>query len=224
MHPVVRAILQSVKSFVRLGRAYFDGTGDRLTVPDSADLQLGKTFTIECIISKPSIPSGDFHGLLDKYESSSGWMLDFASSTNKGKVRFNCGVNGLTSIMSSTNVCNGAQHHIAVVGDGTNGKLYIDGISEGGSITLPTTLAGSGIALSINGDGASTLMTELYGYGVKITKDEALYAANFTPPTYFDVGANTKLCMNFAEAIGSTTFTDDTGKTVTTVGNVIIVA
>lgn len=72
-------------------------------------------------------------------------------------------------------------HHMAVVGDGTNISVYLNGVFQVSApkVNLPQEI--------IVGDERSfgTSLHNLIGHmqDLRITKDAALYTANFTPPT-----------------------------------------
>lgn len=228
MNPVVRALLQGF-NFVRYGRAYFDGVGDYLTLGDSGDWDFGSSdFAVECIMQRFSA-SGVTERICGQVNSTeSGVTESFRLSIQPENTILGSIRSGTTpySATSSGTITDTGDHHIALARNGNNLNLYIDGTLSGTAKVTGVTCNNSSNKFSIgrlgeyNGNYFKGHMK-----GIRVTKGEARYTSDFTPPLFFEVdSANVKLCMNFGEIIGATTFIDDTGKTVTTGGNVIIVA
>ena len=162
------------------GSAYFDGTGDYLTVSNS-NLALGSgDFTLECWINAPS-------GLSDKAifegrsagDGTAGFTLTAFSNTS---IRIFSGSALITS--GSINYVN-TWCHVAVVRASGTTTLYINGVSQGtttslGNLTDSSFVIGAGkYALPPNIDAFFT------GYisNFRIVKGTAVYTTNFTPPT-----------------------------------------
>ncbi len=161
---------------------YFDGTDDYLSASDTADLQLGLTFTIDFWFYSAAKTTSNYRGIIDKWVSNTGYTVDFPTA-NSGAVRI---VVADMTVTSSTDICNSAWHHVAMVGDGTTLKLYIDGTSEG----TPATITGknntsSGHNIFIGGDGVSTLRSTnaFWIDELRFSKGIARWTANFTPPS-----------------------------------------
>jgi len=212
------------QAFIK-GKAYFDGSGDYLSVPNTSDFNFGSgDFCIEATVT-PSNVTGE-RTILALYGYSSN-RRSYNMSIRDGQLECRYSINGVLGVgPAGGSISSGNEYHLAFVRYGNTFKSYING-------TLVVTLTPTSSALYNNTVDAlliGAIGPNLTGYfngettGVRITKGSARYTANFTPPTYFENDTNTVLCMNFGEIIGATTFIDDTGKTVTTVGNVVIVA
>jgi len=177
---------------------YFDGSGDFLTLVDNTALQFTtRVGTIECWVFLQTAVAADFVGILDKWVSppNVGYMLDYSSGANRGKVRFSAG--NATPITSASVISVGVWTHIAVGMDGTNATLYINGVSQGSVNISAQDVSASGTGLAINGDGASTLTSgNQYISNLRIVKGTNLYPSAFTPPTApLTPVANTSLLM-----------------------------
>jgi hypothetical protein len=151
---------------------YLDGSSS-IKIPNNANLNLGTgVFTIEFWFYLLSLPSG-IAWLLHK----SGQQIYISHPSPRLVSSF---LNG--SLVSTTAITAGAWYHVAVVRETTNGviKQYINGVHEGisnlsgsvdntGDLTIGSWVSGS--------DGVTGYIDEF-----RIRK-EAMYLANFTPPT-----------------------------------------
>jgi len=202
------------------GSAYFDGTGDYISIPSNAVFQFGAgNFTIECWFYDTGT-SDSYPGLIS---SANGWQagstaLRFNNLANR-KFGFFHNPTG-DPIFSSTNTFVSYQwHHVAVARSGTSLKMFVNGVLEGAatvsaSISLDTT---TGVFIGSGFDASS----KIKGYisDVRIVKGTAVYTDNFTPPTaplqlaansaiypntanvnVTFAAANTSLLMNFTDA------------------------
>ena len=162
---------------------FFDGTGDRLTIPSNSSLNLTGDFTIEMwvylttlsayqMLFSVSNTGGVGAGLTDFYVESNGTISYYASGSTI-----------LTSASGALGTNN--WYHVALVKNGTSQVLYVNGVSKASATS--STLPNSGVAWTI-GDritGAVSLNYPITGYidDFRVTKGLARYTANFTPPT-----------------------------------------
>ena len=166
--------------------AYFDGTGDYLTLPDDSSLEFGSgDFTIELWYYGADL---DQYATLTSRGATSfntgSWSL-MMNHTNTGDLAFYCReVNASAPSLhaSSVNVTNNTWHHIAVVRNGTNLTLYVDGTSSA-TTTTSATLADVAASIHIGYDQYYTRALRGYIADYRIVKGTAVYTANFTPPT-----------------------------------------
>ena len=120
----------------------FDGTDDYLQVPDSASLDLTSQITIDAWIN----PAALGRRVVDKITAgaSDGYLLDIWP----GNVRFivgNQGVNGSTPLTS------GAWTHIAATYDGSQMRVYVNGVLDG-SLTTNIAIPVNSLPLRIGAD------------------------------------------------------------------------
>jgi len=108
------------------GSGYFDGTGDYLSIADSAAIRFGTgTFTIQGWVYRGA--AGATHTIAAKGGASTGWVLQI-TSTNV--LRF---TDTTTNIDTTTTIPASTWAHVAVVrtGTGANGlKLYINAVES----------------------------------------------------------------------------------------------
>ena len=169
-------ISTSVKKY-GTGSMYFDGTGDWLLLADRPELQLGTgNFTVEGWLYLGA--TGATIGIVGKGTSTTGWLLSINSSN---QVVFTYG----SSTITSTGTLSGSTwYHIAVCreGTGTNQtKIYINGSNDGTGTVSTNFNQTNALIVGADRDAASTYA----GYidDLRITKGQALYTSNFTPPT-----------------------------------------
>ncbi len=200
----------------------FDGTGDYVSFASSSDFSFGTgDFTLEFWLNCTRV----------------GNVIDYASNTpnlyfdGSGNLIFYA--SGASRITTSAVVANTWQH-VALCRIGTSTRLFIDGVQVGSTYTDTIDYSNTVHYIGSNNGGTGGLT----GYidDLRITKGFARYTGTFTPPvkafehaplyqvsTTYDqpsiFASNVKLLMHFDGANGSTTFTDQTGKTVTAYGN-----
>lgn len=202
----------------------------------STDFDLGATYTIEYWMRADSF--GSNFGLVHcgNYVVGTGWTSFCFSSrwiTTAMRVYFwgttGGGMEQYVDIGSTYFTAN-TWIHVAIVREGTNGKVYIDGTLRGTVGSLNTPGAGNTSLFLGNWKYNSNANNEYFaGYldDVRITKGVARYTANFTPPTasfptsgatgsLIETGyttpdthnANVKLFLKFNGSNGSTSIVD----------------
>src|SRR3990167_1175854 len=169
----------------------FDGTGDYLTVPDSADWNFaGGDFTI------------DFQA---RWADQSGTTVlcaswdDFASAADKGwrfrltaadALSFDYTTNGSTEVSASFGTWSpsiNTWYHIALIRSGTDLKYFIDGVQQGSTYNISTDSIFNAAELLFVGavNNSSTGATGFHNGWFdefRISKGIARWTANFTPP------------------------------------------
>lgn len=224
------AALSSTQSKFGGVSAYFDGTGDYLTVPHSTDIDFGSSdFTVELWAYFSAFSTA----LLGKNTSNSWGMLTLETNSS-GNLVLQGSTNGSAwqlAITSSTAVVVSTWNHVAVTRSGDVYRLSLNGVQVG-TQTLSGALVSQAVALNI-GRIDHTVPRYLNGYidDVRITKGVARYTSNFTVPALPNPDFKTApaatdpywknvvlhMPMNGADA--GTTFVENTGKAVTVNGN-----
>lgn len=157
-----------------------DGNSDRVDYPDSADWDLGNTWTIELGARSSNWGSNDY-GLIGNDSGSAGWKLRYLGSTGNLEMAIWAG----TIKDESWTPTNSVFHHIAVSKTGGDIYMFIDGVQLGTPTTQGSSLDGSADVLNI-GAFRDTLQFFNGSIGaVRITKGVGRYTSNFTPPTEF---------------------------------------
>lgn len=123
----------STSNFGRFTGCYsFDGTDDEITLTDSSNsLDITGSISIGCWIN-----TSDTDGIiLANYKVALnptrewGYLFHVSGS----KIRFNrfAGTSSIGNIVGATNVNDSAWHFVCGVYDGTNQKVYLDGVEDG---------------------------------------------------------------------------------------------
>jgi hypothetical protein len=167
---------------------YFDGTDDRLSVPDASKLELGSgAFTIECFAYN-TVFDTDQNQLFEKGrfsvgKSYRGWMTATA-------IVFEVNVSGsatgaYTSFSVSTTNNLNQWYHIAFVRSGNNIYIFKDGVQIGSTGTLSGTAFDTSEVLAIGGaaDGNNNIMMNGYISNFRIITGQALATGTFSIPT-----------------------------------------
>lgn len=153
---------------------YFDGTGDYLTVADSADFSLNtsQSFTFECWFYCTSASVN--RTLLNIYP----WGKLYIQTTGP-KVWFSFGSSW--SIVHNTIVTLNAWHHVAIVRNGSTFTVYLDGVASGTN-TASNSADPSNLYLGYDPADTSSIFA---GYldDIRLTKGVARYTSNFDVPT-----------------------------------------
>lgn len=211
----------SYSTSVNGGSGYFT-TGNYLSVPDNAVLQLGSSnFTIEfwmktasnnaVIISKDSDTNVNYGSLA--IETTVAGKLEFYCNPQSGSL-----ANRVT-LTSTTTVSNDQWHHIAIVRNGNNWNLYVNGVSEA-SATSAVGFWSAANPLYISATLVSSSPSATYIgslSSLRIVKGTAVYTSAFTPSTIpLTAIANTSLLLNFTNG---GVFDGTTNNNLTTIGD-----
>jgi hypothetical protein len=164
----------------------FDGTGDYLSLADSADWSFGSgDFTIEAWVKANAggtqlmvMSSGLNGGLF-------GWSIQLGGTGDKF---FRCDTDGgvFDALIGTTDiVTDGAWHHLACTRSGNTKRLFTDGVLEATSTIsgVVNDVAGPLGIGAINVNGSWTQTWNGWIDEVRIVKGVAVWTSNFTPPT-----------------------------------------
>jgi hypothetical protein len=166
--------------------ALFDGTGDYLSSPNSADFAFGSgDFTVE-LWARFSAQTAH-QGLISFGWTSGGygpWLLFYNQSLNQ--ILFYSSSNGTSWDISSAVILNtpalNTWYHLAVAREGNSIRLFTDGVLAA-TVTTSATLVATGGTLNIGGDSAGAFSFNGHLDDIRITKGVARYTVNFTPPS-----------------------------------------
>lgn len=155
--------------------AYFDGSGDYLSLADSDDFDFGAgnatmefwfyaISTAGTIMEKGYYTAGQNGNFAMQYNATSLAILTYDGQAS------------LESVTATTSISASTWYHIAFVKSGTAWTIYKDGVN-----------VGSGTITKNIGDNSAVLLIcnniNCYIDEVRISKGAARYTANFTPPT-----------------------------------------
>ena len=187
----------------------FDGTGDYLSIPNSADFNWGSNdWTIEswyyCTASSGnnnlcSTMEADATGIRLTYNApTTTWHYGFGNNGSWAA--------GTGELVSGTGGGNNAWHHIALSKSSNVYRLFIDGVLKG-TTTEATAIADVSTPFNISRFRAGDT-SYFNGYMDEVrVSNTARYTSSFTPSTTaFTEDANTLLLIHSDTTNGSTTF------------------
>lgn len=159
--------------------AYFDGTGDYLTAPDSATFDFDTSdFTIEFMVN--FVAHTTVMTLVSNYlNGTTGWVVQYRGDTSVLRLGY-----GDTALIDAAwTPTDGVWYHVAVTRSGTSLKFFVDGVQVGTTATNSTNISGSTSVLNIGALNFGAIYQYFNGYmaDLRITKGAARYTAAFTP-------------------------------------------
>jgi len=167
----------------------FDGTGDYLSLADSADWNFGSgDFTIDTWVRFNVFPSSDsiFTLVEQMTDGNNFFAYEFYESGGSYYLRFREQEVGNNHIMFSSaalSVSTGTWYHLTIVRNGNSWYHFIDGIQTGSTYTNSDSMNNWTGALWI---GASNMNTRYFNGTLdefRISKGIARWTSDFTPPT-----------------------------------------
>jgi len=169
------------------------GANDNLSVPASSDWNFTSDWTCEGWFYRTGGGVGSYE-LINFRSGSGGGGNGLRIFYESRKLKLNCNTIGLDAyLVSSTSNLDDAWHHIAVVRSGNSIKGYIDGSSDGTTLTASGNNTSTG-TLHIAGDGDQGFTGYMDEMRISNT---ARYTSNFTPSTTeFTPDANTLLLIH----------------------------
>ncbi len=173
-----------------------NGTSSYMSVPNSSTINISGPITVEAWIKLNSI-NGNYQDIVCREawgQAGTGGGYEFAI-TNTGKLRLDLyqSHNQYTTAIGSTTVTTNTWHHVAGVFDGSQMRVYLDGVLDGSLSTTNGPASGSS-PLNI---GKSTYTSYYFGGLIDEVRlsAAALYSANFTPG--LGPGSNTHAFWRF---------------------------
>ncbi len=210
----------------------FDGSGDRLTIPDNVNFEFGTgNFTIELFVK--AADSGVSRTVICKSNSGTShgpWLIQ-RNSANEWQVYLSSAGAGwdITSglVMGTTGASGGSWVHLALVRDGTTFRTFVNGVA-GATVTSSSTVVDNAENVCIGALQAFGQDFNGWIASVRLTKGVARYTGAFTPPlipfptnnvddTSWD--SVVLLALNENGYDGSTIFLNKTSSLLTAVGN-----
>jgi len=203
---------------------YFDGTGDYLSTPSSADFNFGsENLTIDAWVNVTTHPDiNQFDALISQRGISDGWGVYIQESGGTYYLVFTW-YNG--SLWQSVNKALGASisagwHHFAAVRDGDIFSVFWDGV-QSSALVPGVTILDSAASMCVGYDCWGNYNFTGYLDEVRITKGKALWTSDFAVPTL--PGGDKALALDYLETYSagnelgsvSTTGTADSGTTTT---------
>jgi len=190
---------------------YFDGAS-YLSYPDNTDLRMEtEDFTIEGWINITTLPSSAEAPIITKWAGGHR-SYELAITQTTHRVTFLISDDGNwngDSVEGTTSLSADTWYHIAITYDGSNIRVYLDGILEG---TYGYSSGAFGSSQNVEVGGLTDASRYFAGYidGLRIHKGKALWTENFIPPTspVEQVDEETVLLLHCDGTNGSTSFPD----------------
>jgi RHS repeat-associated protein len=165
-------------------------------VPNSTSINITGSLTLEAWIKPNS--TGTYQNIIARESwnqsgTGGGYQL---SLTNLGKVRLDLyqSHNTYTPAIGNTTVSTGAWHHVAAVFDGSQTRIYLDGVLDGNVSSTSAPASGTSslkIGRASYGDYFNGLIDEAR------VSNAAIYTSNFTPQTHLTASGSTKGLWTF---------------------------
>ncbi|MFZ5982268.1 MAG: LamG-like jellyroll fold domain-containing protein, partial [Patescibacteria group bacterium] len=182
------------------GSAYFNGTS-ALSIPDSDDWNFGTgDFTVDLWFNPTT--SGTVRHLTGQSLSGAGTDINFnlwIGADNKINGRVFQGSTAYT-VVGTTATSTNTWYHVAFVRSGSNLNLYVNGVAEGGTVSVVGVTPNS--STSVLGIGRLGSYTSNYFSGYidefRVSKGVARWTTNFTVPStyYSSQDSSTKLLLH----------------------------
>jgi hypothetical protein len=190
------------------GSAYFDGTGDSLTVPDNAAFTLGTNdFTIECWINFSSLASQPIFTAQMNAAATvwSYYMVVLSTGQFNSVILDSSSATQYTTSSAAGAILINTWYHVAFVRNGNTLRQYINGVQAGTVSVTGVTVRDSASLLGVGKGGEYTAGQLVTGYisNFRLVNGTCLYPSGttFTPPTApLTAVTNTALLLGMSNA------------------------
>ncbi|MAZ73801.1 MAG: hypothetical protein CMC70_11725 [Flavobacteriaceae bacterium] len=195
----------------------FDGSGDRLTVVDDADLAFGTgDFTVEMYFIADTTSGNDV--LYDSRGATGNPTDGFSIVRNGSQLRTY--TSGNYAVTSSTTLSTGQLYHLAVTREGTTQKMYLDGTLVG-SATVSNNFSQQKATIGSDVNGGESW--DGFISNVRLVKGTAVYTANFAAPSTALTNVTNTVLLCCQSSSSTTAYTVSPG-TITAHGDVAVMA
>jgi RHS repeat-associated protein len=175
-----------------------NGTSNYAQVPSSSSLNISGSITLEAWVKRNA--SSNYQDIINREswgQSGTGGGYEL-SVTNIGKARLDLyqTPTTYTTVVGSTTLTTDVWHHIAGVFDGSQMRIYVDGVLDGSVSSSSAPASGtSNVRLGRNSGSGTYFFNGLIDE-VRIS-NTALYTANFTPQMSLSATGSTKGLWKF---------------------------
>ena len=181
--------------------AYFDGTGDYLTIPSNTALDFGTgSFTIEFWAYFNALSSSRMLAERWVTGNANSWQLYWRSTGTS--LTFLVGSSTVVlQDPSGSRITTNQWYHVAVARSGSTNRMFIDGTQVASAINSSSLSNSLPFAI---GTQISTGTNNFNGYidEFRITKGFARYTASFTPPTSAFPNSATQTATKYIGLVG----------------------
>ena len=188
----------------------FDGSNDKVSIPDSTDFEFGSgDFTVEAWVkqSNSAGTGASAHTIVNKWDNTSNakeWILRVNGDYLQWLQTTDGNSNQITT--GDTVIHVGQWYHVAVVGHSGTIKLFVNGIQQASTATQGTINSYSNPLIFGYNESSNGQWMDGSISNCRIVKGTAVYTSSFNPPTEPLTNiTNTKLlCLNNSSVTGST--------------------
>ena len=181
----VKSLSPFAETDTTTGSGYFDGSGDYLTSPNDAAMQLNNStaFTLECWF----YPNAFANQNIFRRVSGSSPFPGYALATGEGGAATNTLVfydgGGWRTV--KTGLVAKQWYHFAATyeGSGTTLRFFVNGVQEGSALTCPAGISNTSDTFAIGAANAGTNPFTGFVSGLRVVKNSAVWTSAFTPPT-----------------------------------------
>lgn len=181
--------ISTTQSIIGGSSIYFDGTGDYLSLADSADWDFGSgDFTIDFWVRFTSLPVHTAKAFIYNHRYDGSNLVEVSILNTSGT--YYCvldvysGGSYTLNVTKQVSLSVDTWYHISLVRNGTSISFFIGGIIAGTSTTTSVTLPNIASTVNIGRWAGDGLYLNGYLSHLRITKGQALWTSNFTPPKY----------------------------------------
>ena len=187
------------------GSAFMDGTGDYLSIAAHADFDLDSNdFTLEGFIKISTGSKLQF--FINLQIDANNYITLGIDASNYAKADIVVSSTTEIDITGTTDLDDGAWHHIALIRTGNTFKLFVDGTQEGGDDTYAGAVTSTNPTVYISSHAGATEIFDGWIDEVRIVNGEAKYTDTFVPTSSeFGDGIPTDAIVRTA----TITFADD---------------
>jgi hypothetical protein len=176
-----------------------NGAGAYVSVPDSNSLDITGPFTVEAWV-KTNTPTATQQGIVERYRTVQGIQDGgFALRLSNGRLQFWSLKNGfdLVDVVEGNSVIPTGWHHVAGVWDGSELRVYMDGVLNGFKASTFAPAAGTmNLKIGARGDDASFPFNGLIDE-VRITASALYTGQSFTVERQLTAVAGTRALWKF---------------------------
>ena len=188
------------------GSAYFDGTGDYLSIASATALQLSSSnFTVEFFIYLPAAFSANYSVVMGKGYNNANTEEWYFEGMADGTINWFYSTNGTsyTNVAVTTAIPAKQWCHVALSRSGNTLSCYTNGVRTYNNTSFSSTLYSGSGPVQVGGynDGSLTLYSNCYLASTRIVKGSAVYdptQSTLTIPTApLTAVSNTSLLLSY---------------------------
>lgn len=162
------------------GSAYFDGTGDFLSIPPSTAFTFSGDFTIEAWVY-PTVINAD-NCIISRWTSSLSFIFKIVAAGRPYLAWYKGGSGTVTGTTTAVRI--NQWNHVAVTRIGSTVRLFVNGVQDATTGTIAGAFDNSSTVITVGSlDNGPSQLWNGYLSDIRVINGTALYSASFIPPT-----------------------------------------